>query len=185
MLAAKLGPLSSKNYSLTTRGEKERRIGGKWPRLSVTNCRVHRCIQVLTFLFQTKCLKFLYFVPESFKSLLFMLIFSYFSHELFWKMAETYVYMYVWELNHWGSPLSGDRDNSTFGRESILCNFYITIECVVPFVSTSSSFFELHSLYGEHREQSMSQEITYKSLKMIFFYWQQINSNNTQHKVKE
>ena len=57
-----------------------------------------------------------------------------------------------------------------FGRESILCNFYITIECVVPFVSTSSSFFESRSLSGEHREQSMSQEITYKSLKMIFFY---------------
>ena len=123
MLAAKLGPLSSKNYSLTTRGEKERRIGGKWPRLSVTNCRVHRCIQVLTFLFQTKCLKFLYFVPESFKSLLFMLIFSYFSHELFWKMAETYVYMYVWELNHWGSPLSGDRDNSTFWKRKYLVQF--------------------------------------------------------------
>ena len=29
MLAAKMGPLSSKNYSLTTLGEMEKRIGGK------------------------------------------------------------------------------------------------------------------------------------------------------------
>ena len=34
MLAAKMGPLSSKNYSLTTLGEKKRRIR----ELSVTNC---------------------------------------------------------------------------------------------------------------------------------------------------
>ena len=37
MLAAKMGPLSSKTYSLTTLREKKRRIVGKWPSLSVTD----------------------------------------------------------------------------------------------------------------------------------------------------
>ena len=37
MLVAKMGPLSSKTYSLTTSEEKKRRIIGKWPSLSVTD----------------------------------------------------------------------------------------------------------------------------------------------------
>lgn len=82
------------------------------------------------------------------------------------KLSDSEIY---WILLYFYFGLRRDRDNAPFWKRMSMLFLYYYIMCV-PFVTKSSSFFESHSLYSEHREQSMSQEVTYKSLKMVENY---------------